>query len=80
MTLKSVPVRLSRGWVFSFDSQWPAVFRPAKFAWTDFTFIQVEIEHERAMDNWNATVCILGFCFYVSYSYHDSVDDSIGDK
>ena len=58
----------SRGWVFSFENQWAGVFMPTRHSWTDFTFIQLEIEHERCMANWNATVALLGFQWFVSYS------------
>lgn len=80
MSLKSVPIRLTRGWVFGWENQWAAVLRPSKFAWTDFTVIQIEVEHERAMDNWNATLGLLGFQFFVSYSYHEDSSQSENDN
>lgn len=69
MSLETVPMRTSRGWTWMLDSQWPAVFRPREHSWTDFTLIRLEIEHERAMANWNATIALLGFVAYVSYCY-----------
>jgi hypothetical protein len=80
MVLDVVPVRTSRGWSFSWDNQWPAVFRPSKHSWTDFSLIRIEVEHERAMDNWSASLALLGFTCYVSYCYYEGSPETAGDK
>jgi hypothetical protein len=75
VSFETVPVSLG-GWALQFYNQWPAVFRPTKHAWTDFSLIRIEIEHERYLENWNISLALLGFTLYVTWSYHKPTSES----
>ena len=70
--MKDVPVPTDRGeWTYQFENQWLALFN-TDYNWATFTFFELEIEDERCLGRYNATIGFLGFSLYVSYVYDES--------
>ena len=69
-------------WQWVLESEWPAVWQPDKWNWTDFTFIRATVERVRYLDDedgkkaWDVWLGLLGFVFGISNCYGYAHDDS----
>ena len=71
-----------RSWVLEFDNQWPAVLRPWRYNWIDFTLFHFAYEHERMMGNAHEiTFGILGlnWRFAVNFRRSEKLNRMISD-
>lgn len=53
------------------EIQWVALFFPSRYNWVDFTFIDLTIEHEQVLNNFNLTIAFMGFKLLLVYTYGD---------
>ena len=71
-------------WQWVIESEWPAVWRPSEWNWTDFTVVRFTVERVRYLDKegvkaWDVWLGLFGFVIGISNCYgyaHTDEDES----
>lgn len=65
---------------FKFENQWPSVFHPEKYNWTDFTFVNLKMDKYPEQGALDLNFGLIGFNSKVRFFYEPKEEANPEEK